>query len=568
MRETFSGGLARGVGALLAVSLGLLAASSAARAGQEQPYLDDLLATVGQDDAATPLAALPAGTREQLEAALRGEQRPSELVAGLERSQAVASQAVALDARGLVEAFAELKLRVEALRHLFKRATVEERLLLAEHYQDIRAESALLWQRADELARELGVAAPDGGAALAKGSCSDLDECDDCEGGTDPDLAEIISDAGCYLDCVDDALDCAGDYAGNIAAAAAAATTAEFNRIKGEFDSALTDLEAILTDIGTIAASVTTDLGTWVEDTFTVLLDGFEDTAIGVLDSLAALPGEMDLDVDEWWDPIVSTWRPIDVAPACPEIGEDLGARGSRFGIGVVGDASTEWACRRSIDWYAEIAADLAPDDIFSLPANVPATLAYYPINYFCLCLEAQSAASFDDAQAEHRAEQTDFIANLLHPRLDRDVHLVATQSSVDALNAELDDLQVDTDALDLRADVLLVTANDLHALQDEQDEALALLGALSIRVSIEENLIVAGPPDVMDVLVRPASEGGYLEEVRATVEDTIRMNQNAAQDIHDALRELDDANAAFAAGDHAAAFDGYRRAYREAVRN
>ncbi len=88
---------------------------------------------------------------------------------------------------------------------------------------------------------------------------------------------------------------------------------------------------------------------------------------------------------------------------------------------------------------------------------------------------------------------------------------------------------------------------------------------AAAFRLQIEQELLQAGRGGIGS-LELPNAVGGFLEDVRSVVVDTIDKFRGAGLSVGAAASELQNADSARNAKDYKAAFTGYRNAYRLAV--
>ena len=258
---------------------------------------------------------------------------------------------------------------------------------------------------------------------------------------------------------------------------------------------------------------------------------------------------------------------------ACPNMGVDIP------GIGEVGSIRAEYACKRGIDWVSHLIYDVVPDDVLDIPLKIPATILYYPINYFCLCMEAQSGISFADAQAAHRADVVS--------RLDAVLSTRASQASVDTLlnsvggvqgqadtlsssvadaQSTVDDVDGDVAAVEAKLDILDHKADQIDQSQDIQLALAEDFQDLVLRLRIEEDLI-RNRDDAVALFQLPEALGGVLETVRAIVVDTIAINEAVGRSSQNAERELAKGDRELARGEFERAYEHFRKAYSEAVK-
>jgi len=357
---------------------------------------------------------------------------------------------------------------------------------------------------------------------------------EDCDGdGNDSDSCGV--DPFCWGCRLDEAFCDLGQYATQIS-----------NFVSDFFD----DVADVFTDIAALPAQI--------GDFFVGLVTSVEEALTSLVDDLvAAFPSSpqealalLGLDDASWASNVLASVPLIDLP--CPAIGTEVP------GIGTMGSIQAEYTCKRGIDWVAAMLYDVVPDDIYDIPAKAIATAVYYPINYFCLCVEAQSNIAFFGDQAAHR--------DLVEAKLDAVMGTRSSQNSVNTLNASLIDLDGDVAVVEAKLDVLEVKLDGLQVSQNGNSDALDLFRELVVRLNIEEHLL-EHPDDVILLFQRPAAMGGYLETVRDIVAETIQMNTAAGQRVYGALAELNDGDIRFADGDWAGAFDSYRRAYEQAVK-
>ncbi len=336
------------------------------------------------------------------------------------------------------------------------------------------------------------------------------------------------------------------------------------------FTDIINDIDGFFTQ--TIPAAVDT-VGDFFTELGNDLLDLLEEGLNALLDLIPdaeELLGLMGLDFDDllaaadFFVDLVENSDPISLP--CPDIGIEIGD------FGTVGTPRAEYMCTRGIDWLSEKLYDLIPDDGVASAIKYPAALLYYPIKYFCMCMEAQSQLCFADGQATHR--------DLVADNLDTLMSLVASQTSVDdlqtstnALDVGVADVQTAVD--DVTADVATVTSelgivegkvDDLGTAVEERLTLTEAMFSLEMRLDIEENLLT-GAVDPVASFQFPEAFAGFLEIVAGIVEDTIVMNLAAGQEIGTAESFLARGHALYDEGAFEKAYLDYRRAYREAVR-
>ncbi len=329
------------------------------------------------------------------------------------------------------------------------------------------------------------------------------------------------------------------------------------------FDSVVTEILALPTTLGNFFTELGNDLLDLLEEGLNALLELIPDAE--------ELLGLMGLDFDDllaaadFFVDLVENSDPISLP--CPDIGIEIGD------FGTVGTPRAEYMCTRGIDWLSEKLYDLIPDDGVASAIKYPAALLYYPIKYFCMCMEAQSQLCFADGQATHR--------ELVATNLDTLMSLVASQTSVDALQADADDIdgdiadaqsevdEIDEDVGVVSAELAVVgfSIDDFDRIQGEQTEFIESFRDLTQRIRIEENLLLTSFDDAVASFQSPEDFAGFLETVREIVADSIRMNRAAGQPIFNAFQYLARADNLAAEGAFEKAYEDYRRAYREAVK-
>ncbi len=325
------------------------------------------------------------------------------------------------------------------------------------------------------------------------------------------------------------------------------------------FDDVVDEIEALPSTMGNFFTELGTDLIDLLEDLLDAALDVIPDSQ-----ELLELLGLDDIDSSFYTD-LVDGLTLVEMP--CPDIGTNIS------GYGEVGSPRAEYVCKRGADWLAEKLYDLVPDDVYDVPVKLLAAIPYYPIKYFCLCMEAQSSLSFAEAQEEHR--------ELVAERLDAALSTRASEASVTALDTTVDTL--DDDVADVRSDVAEVDAevgvvaseltvleaavDDYSTAQDDQLDSLEAFRDLVLRIRIEENLLQGSPEDVVASFQSPEEFAGFLDLVREIVTETIQMNLDAGQSVYDAPGYLALADALLQEGAFEKAYGKYRLAYREAVK-
>lgn len=89
---------------------------------------------------------------------------------------------------------------------------------------------------------------------------------------------------------------------------------------------------------------------------------------------------------------------------------------------------------------------------------------------------------------------------------------------------------------------------------------------AMWLRIRIESSLLEAEEKPVIGAFYRPRSSGGYLEDVRAVVSETIKQNVQIGINVGSAYRMLSEGDQQAASGQFKQAMMTYSRAYREAL--
>lgn len=214
--------------------------------------------------------------------------------------------------------------------------------------------------------------------------------------------------------------------------------------------------------------------------------------------------------------------------------------------------------CGRGAGELTELFVKLAPGDSVGLPFKIPIVLLDAGVQYLCMCSDHMEALAFDTAQAEHRT--------LTATNLDQKLSLLATGTSVDALNVSIAGLDDNVELVEAKVDALGTETADLKAALLEEETYLHGFRDLLVRVKIEENLLET-KPDTVSTYQLPANYGGMLGTVRGIVWNTFQMMEGASETTNGALRELQRADALFNVGDFAMAFEAYRSAYFEAVK-
>ncbi len=375
---------------------------------------------------------------------------------------------------------------------------------------------------------------------------------DSCDGDCSfPDVDCFIDEIECDINeaanQVSDFLDDIVNFASDI-----------FSDISDFFTQTIPDT---IDTIGDFFTELGTDLLALLEDFLDLLLDLLPDA-----EELLELLG-MDFDdlsaAGDFFVDLVTEDGVINLP--CPSIGTDIP------GYGTVGSPRAEYVCKRGIDWVAGKVYDLIPDDSSGAAIVIAKAVLYYPIKYFCMCMEAQSQLCFADSQATHRQLADDNFDAVLSTR--------ATQTSVDALqvtvsslDAAIADVQADVDDLD--ADVAVVAGelvvvdgkvDDLSSAQGEQEAEVEALLSLETRLDIEENLLAARQPPEASFQF-PEDAGGFLEVVAGIVEETIAMTMAAGERVGEAELWWAQGNSFFNEGAFEKAYAAYRSAYQEAV--
>ncbi|HEY2013120.1 MAG TPA: hypothetical protein VGH38_06430 [Bryobacteraceae bacterium] len=146
------------------------------------------------------------------------------------------------------------------------------------------------------------------------------------------------------------------------------------------------------------------------------------------------------------------------------------------------------------------------------------------------------------------------------------DTHISTVATNVATAFTALDthvtnvDTRLTASLTTLQSSVVLVQGS-LANLQASQSNNQAL----NFRLAIEQELLQAGRGG-LGMLELPASAGGYLEQVRQVVADTIQKFRAAGQSVGSADTSMSLADDAVSRKDYKAAFTSYRDAYRLAV--
>jgi hypothetical protein len=142
-------------------------------------------------------------------------------------------------------------------------------------------------------------------------------------------------------------------------------------------------------------------------------------------------------------------------------------------------------------------------------------------------------------------------IQNQLNDKLDVKVSSRSTQTSVNTVQGSVNTALTNIAIVNGKVDDLLVK---LQSLRD-----------LEIRLQIEQNL--SQPNEPIGIFSLPQAQGGYLELVRTIVLDTMAKVIASGEGTSNADTFVAKADADRAAGKFKSAYDGYRKAYRAAVK-
>jgi len=128
----------------------------------------------------------------------------------------------------------------------------------------------------------------------------------------------------------------------------------------------------------------------------------------------------------------------------------------------------------------------------------------------------------------------------------------------VSVVNTKVDRIGGDVTTINQKADNTLISIRSVQSKLDNDQ-------ALNFRLAVEQELLQSGRGG-LGTFALPAAQGGYLEEVRKVVADTIGKFRAAGLTVGTAEVELANADAAVARREYKVAFSSYRNAYRLAV--
>jgi len=141
-----------------------------------------------------------------------------------------------------------------------------------------------------------------------------------------------------------------------------------------------------------------------------------------------------------------------------------------------------------------------------------------------------------------------------------------STQTSVDDAQAATWDIDGDVAVIEAKLDVIEGKTDLLLDGSGAQTDFLDEFEGLTVRMRIEADLTREGNHRV-SLFQLPEAAGGYLEVVRAVVEDTIATAAATGIDTYQAEREFENGDFAFADGFFKDAYSDYRDAYQITVR-
>ncbi|HEY0592814.1 MAG TPA: hypothetical protein VGF40_13670 [Thermoanaerobaculia bacterium] len=396
-----------------------------------------------------------------------------------------------------------------------------------------------MYQMMGRLARSLEAGLTGEGAvgALDEGPVQAMET---CSGGCSWDITGV-----CEAIC--NAVSSAIQATLNALQAAYNALEATYNAIKNAVDGFLS---VAITAIGSLYDQVVA-LPTTIGNALAGLWGQIETFLTAAVDAVISL---IPAGIEDLWGLIpeagkaigaIAAW--INSAPTIPDLcpGPDV--------LSVVSEV-----CGRGAGELTALFVKLAPGDTVGLPYKVPLVLLDAGVQYLCMCADHKEAEAFDTAQAEHRT--------LTSTNLDQKLSLLATGTSVDALNLSIAGLDDNVELVEAKVDTLGTDAADLKAALLEEETYLQSFRDLLTRVKIEENLL-ENPPNVVSTYQLPESFGGMLGRVRGVVWTTFQGMESASETTNGALRELQRADALFNIGSFALAFEAYRSAYFEAVK-
>lgn len=359
----------------------------------------------------------------------------------------------------------------------------------------------------------------------------------------------------------------------------------DFSGVICHINHLFADIGAFFTNLPTYATNAFNS----IRNIFSDIFSDFPGTVSGAVSTAVSLLGLNNVN----WDAVASTAQQYIKLP-CPANTVTLP------GFGRVGELRTSTNYNGTIGFAGNTLADVMPGDILtSLDVQALVRVINFPVQWLGYCLEKAADDEFKDAQKIHR--------DLVTTNLNVTVDSRATQTSVDTaqawttnidsdvvkVEAKLDRLGVVTDRIEDTTERIIATTDRTEAVanrlettsvrldttssrleskvdnlqlqQGQTGDALGLLRANFLRMTIEQDLF--GQAGFRIALFQlPANVGGFIELARSIVDETLTRRGAAGVNVASALRDLQSGDAQYAAGNFKAAYGFFRSAYQKAA--
>jgi hypothetical protein len=340
------------------------------------------------------------------------------------------------------------------------------------------------------------------------------------------------------------------------------------NHCGQSFSGVICEINHIISAIGTF---FTTTLPNYATGLINDLKNIFTNLVGALPTSVGQLANLIGLNSINWAD-VASALDTYGKLP-CPAPGVNLP------GFGVVGEIRTATNYAGTIGFAGQAIQDLTPSDIMT-SANLQAItiVANFPVQWLGRCLQSAWEDNYSAMQKTHRDH--------VDTNLDVVASTRATQTSLDGTQAQTNDLDNDVakvegklDALDAQLDRIEITSlrldgksfdledkiDNLQAQQGQTNDILDELRLHYLRMLIEADLLGSSNFKI-SLFQLPEQHGGFLEMAASIVELTLQKRLAAGVKIQTAVRDYNDAVASFQRGAYKAAYDSLRKAYSKSV--
>ncbi len=315
-------------------------------------------------------------------------------------------------------------------------------------------------------------------------------------------------------------------------------TVATFNQVSSTLNALPGQIE---TELDRLASSLLAEL----EDIWEFLLElapkTFNDF-IGILEDAG-----INVTSPNWWAGLGAAANNV----TCPPEGLEFP------GIGVVGTPGAAYTCRK-IDLAFNDVFDLIPGDSASFAVKLPAAVAYFPINYFCNCLQKRGEENY----------VTDTLAfqEFAEDQLDVALSTRASETALQSLIAQLSGSNTTIVATGANLDTILGNSAIVQSALDAQRDFIAETDVLLERLEFERRMLDSD--STFGLLALPAVQGGRLEEVRAVVVQTIDGLLTEEQGVNNASDFLVKGDEDYGRQRWDKAFENYQKAFIEATKS